>query len=321
MALVGGAPVVRAAPSAGATAQPDDAEESERSKVRLHFELAGVGYQGNWTRQIYAQPAGVTLRSQRHGGELLAGAFNVVASRKGATTTFHTEHGRAGFFFGGTPRPSFDVAGAAKPVPRHGFNFGLFSDFRENAGVAVGGVCGFALSGIAGESVKAFTRSTLPGNHLEVDAGVAAGLQCAPKDTLVVVQYALEGNLGVEQMQDLTAQQGTGGYDPKQGNGLLLYGAHGPLVMLVRDSKLVHAALSAEYTRSIGDGRWGGRRWSVRAMLALAFGEKTAFGFAPWYRLDVINYGAASKVIDNNQRRGQTFGISFVAARARPSRR
>ncbi|MEM6995602.1 MAG: hypothetical protein AAF721_34140 [Myxococcota bacterium] len=321
LCFASGIPEAHAVTTPPETAEDHDDEDDERPPVKLQFEIAAVGYQGNWTRQQFVEPADATVRVQRHGGELVGGVFNVGVRRKGWATTYHSENGRAGFLFGRTPRPTLNGAAGMKPVPRHGFNFGLFSDFRENAGVAVGGVCGVALSGVAGESIKAFTRSTVPGNHMEFGAGAAMGLQCAPKHTFMLVQYAVEGNLGVEQMQDLTVQQGNRRYQQSEGNGLLLYGEHGPTVLLVHDSEVIHAAFSGQFMRSIGRGRWGGKRTSVRGMLALAFGEKTAFGIAPWYRLDVIEYGEASKVVDNNTRWGHTLGVSFVAARAHPSRR
>ncbi len=293
----------------------DEAEDDEPDeKIRLHFELGGVGYQGNWTQQSFADPAGTTFDVQQHGGTLHGGFFNAVVERRRRTTTFHTEHGRLGFLFGGTssPDPSGDRTG--KPTPRSGFNFGLFSEFRENGGIAFGGTCGAAFSGLAGSSVKASTRSTLPGNHLEVDIGTAAGLHCGPEDMFVLLQYSIEGNLGVEQMQDLGAQQGLDSYDPSEGNGLLFYAGHGPRLLAVRDTKFMHAALSAEYIRSIGDGRWGGKRQAVRATLALTLGKR-AFGIAPWYRFDRVDYTEASKVLDPYDRNGHTFGFSFVIAR------
>ena len=174
------------------------------------------------------------------------------------------------------------------------------------------------MSGIGGSSVKALTRSTVPGNHLLFDAGVAGGLHCGGDRTFVLLQYAIDGNLGVEQMQDLAHQQGNRDYDPKAGNGLLFYGAHGPLALLVHNSRYVHAALSGTFWTSLGKGRWGGKRWSVDADLALAFGEQVAYGFGPWYRFQHIDYGPASKVEAPNVRRSHTFGLSLVIALGPP---
>ncbi len=86
--------------------------------------------------------------------------------------------------------------------------------------------------------------------------------------------------------------------------------------MVARDTDLVQGALAAEYISSIGKGTWGGKRQAVRASLALAFGSR-AFGIAPWYRFDSVDYGGPSKVLDPYDRSGHTSGFSFVAARAR----
>ncbi len=291
-------------------------DDKPDAQLRLRFELGGVGYQGNWTQQSFADPAGARLDGQQHAGVLHGGFFNAVVERRRRITTFHTENGRAGLLFGGTKTPRSAGETTGKPVPRSGFNFGLTSDFRENGGVAIGGICGVAFSGIAGSSIKAFTRSTLPGNHLKLDAGVATGLHCGPEDMLVLLQYGIEADLGVEQMQDLSSQQGLSSYDPGEGNGLLFYAGHGPRLLAVRDTDEVQGAFAAEYIRSIGDGTWGGKRQAVRATLALTFGERS-FGIAPWYRFDRVDYGDASKVLDPYDRSGHTFGFSFVAGRTR----
>lgn len=295
----------------------DNAEGKPDTQLRLRLELGGLGYQGNWTRQSFADPSDASLRVQRHGGELVGGYFNAVAERTRRVTTYHSENGRAGFLFGGTNTPEASNVPTGKPGPRGGFNFGLFSDFRENAGVAIGGICGGSVSGITGYSLKAFTRSTLPANHLEGDLGAAAGLHCGLDDTFILVQYSVEGNLGVEQVQDLSSQQGLGDYNPSEGNGLIFYAGHGPRLLAVRDTEILHGALSAEYVRSIGDGKWGGKRQGFRTMLSLAFGEKAVFGIAPWYRFDRVEYTEASKVLDPYERSGHTFGFSFVASRPR----
>ncbi len=300
-----------------AHAEGDGDAEQPDPQIRLRLELGGVGYQGNWTRQSFADPSGATLRVQRHGAELVGGFFNAVVERKRRITTYHSENGRAGFLFGGTNTPGASGVPTGTSVPRGGFNFGLFSDFRENGGVAIGGVCGGSFSGITGFSLKAFTRSTLPGNHLEADLGVAAGVHCGLDDTFILVQYSIEGDLGVEQVQDLSSQQGLDGYDQSEGNALLFYAGHGPRLLAVRDTDVLHGALSAEYVRSIGDGKWGGKRQGVRAMLSLAFGDKANFGIAPWYRFDRVEFGDASKVLDPYDRSGHTVGLSFVAARPR----
>lgn len=316
-ALAAGVPMQAQAATKTANKPADDDktdDEKPDARIRLRFELGGVGYQGNWTQQSFADPAGARLNAEQHGGVLHGGFFNAVVERKRRRTTFHTESGRVGFLFGGTKTPRSSGMTTDKPIPRSGFNFGLVSDVRENGGVAIGGICGIAFSGIAGSSIKAFTRSTLPGNHFEIDLGTAAGLHCGPQDMLILLQYGVEGNLGVEQMQDLSSQQGLSSYDAGEGNGLLFYAGHGPRLLAVRDTDLLHGALSAEYISSIGKGKWGGKRQGVRATLSLAFGKR-AFGIAPWYRFDSVDYGGPSKVLDPYDRSGHTFGFSFVAAR------
>ena len=59
------------------TDEPDT--DKPDAQIRLRLELGGVGYQGNWTRQSFAEPSGASLRVQRHGGELSGGYFNAVS--------------------------------------------------------------------------------------------------------------------------------------------------------------------------------------------------------------------------------------------------
>ncbi len=286
-------------------------------RVRLHFELGGLGYQGNVTRLRYDEPGDARTEVERHGVELLGGGTNVGTDGE-VFSWFHSEIGRGGVHFGATLPPERNNAALAddKPEPRHGFNFGIFAHGRENAGFALGGRCGFAMSAIGRGSIKAYTRSTVPGNHILVGLGAAGGLHCHEGPTFALVQWSIDGNLGAEQVQNLRFQHGNDLYSPSRDTSLLFFPTHGPVVTLVHDSDLLHVALTGRGFWSFGKGSYGGRRFGVHSELALAMGEKTALGLAPWYQFDRIDYGEPTKVSDQNTRYGHTFGVSFVYAQA-----
>lgn len=308
-----------AAPKADAdTRDAADGGNKSTDRVRLQFSLGGVGYQGGVANQRFREPQDARIDVARHGVELLGGGASASTQRKGGFSLFHSEVGRAGVFLGSTPQPDLNGSAAAadKTEPRNGFNFGIFSVSRFNAGAAYGGVCGFGASGIGGLALKAYTRSTEPGNHLIVDAGLAAGLHCHSDRSFFLLQWGFEGHLGVEQMQDLAYQQGNDAYSPSQGNGLVLFPEHGPRVTLVHDGDRINAALTGEGIWSVGRGRYGGRRRGARLELALTRSSKTTgFGISPWYQFDWIDYTGASKVEDLNVRRAHTFGMSLVYSR------
>ncbi len=294
----------------------DDGKWGKKIKIEAHFELGGLGYQGNLTRQAFDAPAGAEVLVERHGGELLGGGAYVAAVRDDFWMSwFHSRIGHGGLHFGGTPTPTLsdDAVAAGKPEPRSGFNFGLFGSGRTNSGVSFGGVCGFGLSLLTRGSVKAYTRSTVPGNHITISGGLAGGLHCQDGKTFSLVQWSVDGSVGAEQMQVLRYQQGNEMYSPSLGTGLLLYPSHGPVLTLVHDGERLKAALSGHGFWSFGRGKYGGRRVGVRAELAVALaGKRLALGLAPWYQFERIEYTADTKVQDPNTRFGHTFGVSLV---------
>ncbi len=303
-------------PSTADDGGTDDSEPSDAARVE--FTYGALGYQGSLFQQRSRDPSDARIDVDRHGVELLGGGASASSTRYGRASLFHSKVGRSGVFFGSTPTPTLNDAAetSGQPVPRNGFNFGIFGNGRVNAGAAFGGSCGFALSVHGGGALKAYTRSTIPGNHLVVEAGGAGGLHCHVGPTFVLAQWGGHLNFGVEQVQDVRFQQGNDRYNPGQGNGLVFFPAHGPSLTFVHAGDRLDASLAGQMFWSFGRGRYGGRRTGARIDVAIASRLRNeGLGLAPWYQYDRIEYGDSTKVDAANTREGHTFGVSFVYSR------